>query len=326
MEQKDIILEIKNLSLGFSSHGSAIPLLNKVSFQVYKNETVAIVGESGCGKSITAMSIMRLLKTPPARYLGGEILFQSEDLLKMKEKQLRKIRGNRISMIFQEPLTSLNPVLTVEDQLGEAIRLHTSCSKREVRQRCIELLKKVKIPSPELRLKSYPNQFSGGMRQRIMIAMSIACNPQLLIADEPTTALDVTIQAQILKLLKQIQQDSKMSILLITHDLGVVAEFAQRVIVMYAGQIIESACTRELFKNPQHPYTKGLIASLPKVGESSGRLNTIAGSVPSPKEMPAGCRFNPRCNHFTPECALKEPTLKEVSPNHFCKCHLQRGI
>ena len=240
----------------------------------------------------------------------------------MDEKRLRSIRGDSSSMIFQEPLTSLNPVLTIGDQIGEAFRLHRKgMSKAEIREATIELLKKVRIPAPETRLKNYPGQFSGGMRQRIMIAMAIACNPELLIADEPTTALDVTIQAQILNLIKQINADTQMSCILITHDLGVVAEFAKRILVMYAGQPIEQEETVELFKRPLHPYTKGLLASLPKMDEPSDRLHTIPGSVPSPKNMPKGCRFCARCSYAQPICAEKGPEMREIRPGHTCKCH-----
>lgn len=316
------MLEIRDLSLGFGEKKNVHAILDHVNFSVAENEIVAIVGESGCGKSITAMSVMRLLRTPPAQYLGGEILFRGEDILKMEPRRLRKIRGNQISMIFQEPLTSLNPVLTIGDQLGEVIKLHGNYSKAEIRERCIELLNKVRIPSPETRLKNYPGQFSGGMRQRIMIAMAIACNPELLIADEPTTALDVTIQAQILELLKDLQKEFKMSIMLITHDLGVVAEFAQRVIVMYAGQVIEEAPVLELFSAPRHPYTVGLLNSLPKMDRPDEPLTTIEGSVPSAKNMPKGCRFHTRCPYAMPYCRDVRPELTEIAPGHVCRCHL----
>lgn len=322
MEQEPV-LEIKGLSLGFGTKKKVTPILDKVSFSVGKNEILAVVGESGCGKSVTAMSIMRLLRTPPAQYLGGSIMFHNEDLLKMPPKQLRSIRGNRISMIFQEPLTSLNPVMTIGSQVGEALSLHRNYSKAEIHKKSIELLRSVKIPSPETRLKNYPGQYSGGMRQRIMIAMAIACEPEVLIADEPTTALDVTIQAQILKLLKQLHRERGMSIILITHDLGVVAEFAQRVVVMYAGQIVEIASTKDLFRNPLHPYTRGLMDSLPKLNAASTRLNAIEGSVPSARNMPKGCRFHPRCRYAMQKCIDSEPEMKDVN-GHLYKCHLTR--
>jgi oligopeptide/dipeptide ABC transporter ATP-binding protein len=324
--QNEEILRIKDLSMGFENRNGVTPILDRVNLSVHKNEIVAIVGESGCGKSVTAMSIMRLLKTPPAKYLEGEILFHGEDLLKASERRLRSIRGDRISMIFQEPLTSLNPVLTIEDQIGEVFRLHSNMNKNQIREATIELLNKVRIPAPEARLRNYPGQFSGGMRQRIMIAMAIACNPELLIADEPTTALDVTIQAQILKLIKQINQDSDMACILITHDLGVVAEFAQRVVVMYAGQPIEETWTTQLFTNPRHPYTRGLLASLPKMNDSADRLSTISGSVPSPKNMPKGCRFNTRCPYAQDLCKEEEPLMRTLSEGHICKCHFAEII
>ena len=324
--EKELILEVKDLCMGFSSHSGITPILDHVNLTLNKNEILAIVGESGCGKSVTAKSIMRLLKTPPAVYTGGEILFHGEDVLKMKEKQLCKMRGDKISMIFQEPLTSLNPVLTIEDQIGEVFRIHRKMSKEEMRAAMIDLLNKVKIPAAESRLKNYPGQFSGGMRQRIMIAMAIACNPEILIADEPTTALDVTIQAQILSLIKQINQDSDMACILITHDLGVVAEFAQRILVMYAGQPIEQADTVELFSNPKHPYTKGLLASLPKLNDKKSRLYNIKGNVPSPKDMPKGCRFNTRCPYATQRCVDEEPKTREISPGHMCKCHFAETL
>lgn len=325
--QNDKLLEIRDLSLGFTSrNGDVLPILNNVNLAINKNEIVAVVGESGCGKSVTAKSVMRLLKTPPAQYMGGQILFDNQDLLSLDEKLMRSIRGNQISMIFQEPLTSLNPVLTIGDQVGEAISLHEKLSKVEVKEKTIEILKKVKIPSPEKRLKNYPGQFSGGMRQRIMIAIAISCQPQLLIADEPTTALDVTIQAQILALMKQVQKDHQMSIMLITHDLGVVAEFSERVVVMYAGQIVEGAETKELFKNPQHPYTIGLLKSLPKMKGDADKLETIEGSVPTLKNMPTGCRFNPRCPYKMQECDDIEPKVYDVAEYHTCKCHLMKNL
>lgn len=323
----DVILQIKDLSMGFESRSGITPILDHVNLTVHKNEIVAIVGESGCGKSVTAKSIMRLLPIPPAKYTGGEILFNGADILKLDEKNLRSIRGNHISMIFQEPLTSLNPVLTIGDQIEESYRLHRkNMNKDQIREATIEMLKKVRIPVPETRLNNYPSQFSGGMQQRIMIAMAIACNPELLIADEPTTALDVTIQAQILNLIKQINRDLKMSCILITHDLGVVAEFAQRILVMYAGQPIEEATTDELFSNPYHPYTQGLLASLPKMDEQSKRLHTISGTVPSPRNMPKGCRFSDRCRYTQEICRQIDPQMQEIEPGHLCKCHFAKDL
>ena len=325
MPNNDMLLEIQDLSLGFGTKQNVTPILDKVSFSVARNEIVAVVGESGCGKSVTAMSVMRLLRTPPACYLGGRITFCENDLLTMPPKELRKIRGDRISMIFQEPLTSLNPVLTIGDQIGEVLTLHGKYTRKQLREKCIELLDKVRIPSPAARLKNYPGQFSGGMRQRIMIAMAVACEPELLIADEPTTALDVTIQAQILKLMKRLQENNKMSIMLITHDLGVVAEFAQRVVVMYAGQVVETANTLELFQNPIHPYTQGLLRSLPGLHETGKILRTIEGSVPGAGSMPAGCRFQPRCDQAMPCCAESEPPTVQLSNHRSCKCHRLSG-
>ena len=318
---QDIILEIDNLSLGFGKKTKVSKILDRVSFSIQKNERLALVGESGCGKSITAMSVMRLLKTPPAQYLGGSINFHGKDLLRMTSKQLQNICGNKISMIFQEPLTSLNPIMTIGGQVGEALILHNKYSKAEVHQKSIELLKSVRIPSPESRLKNYPGQYSGGMRQRVMIAMAIACHPEVLIADEPTTALDVTIQAQILKLLKELQNEEEMSIILITHDLGVVAEFADRVVVMYAGQILEEASTKELFRNPLHPYTQGLLDSLPKVDSGKRKLKAIKGNVPTANNMPNGCRFHPRCPHVMQICIDSEPEMIDKG-DHKCKCFL----
>jgi len=319
------ILEIKDLSLGFGTAKNAVPILDKISLSIAEDEIVSVVGESGCGKSVTAMSVMRLLRTPPAVYMGGEILFHGDDLLQMRPSDLRKVRGNRISMVFQEPLSSLNPVLTIGDQVGEVLKLHGKYTRAELRDKCVGLLEKVQIPDAKTRLKNYPGQFSGGMRQRIMIAMAIACEPELLIADEPTTALDVTIQAQILRLLKELKEQNKMSILLITHDLGVVAEFSERVIVMYAGQVVECAATTELFKNPRHPYTQGLMQSLPGVNERGKRLVAISGSVPGARNMPKGCRFHPRCPHAKPICVETEPALYQMENGHSCKCHRMAG-
>ena len=323
--KENAILTVKDLSLGFYSDRGIMPVLDNVSFSIDEDEVVALVGESGCGKSTTAMSIMRLLQTPPAVYSSGTINFQGSELLTLPKEALRKIRGNKISMIFQEPMTSLNPVLTVGDQLGEVFRLHSNFSKKEIYKNSIDILQKVGISYEKERLKSYPSQLSGGMRQRVMIAMAISSAPLLLIADEPTTALDVTIQAQILELMKKIKQGSKMSILLITHDLGVVAEISQRVAVMYLGQIVESAVTLELFTNPVHPYTRGLLESLPKIERKNKALVTITGMVPDLLHIPNGCRFNNRCAYATEQCMKEEPALKAVGTNHFSKCWL-RGI
>ena len=319
------LLEIRDLSMGFVERKRMIPILDNININVKQNEIVAIVGESGCGKSVTALSVMRLLKTPPARYTGGAIFFKEIDLMRVEEKRLRAIRGNQISMIFQDPLTCLNPVLTVGDQIGEVFRLHDRLTRKEISEKSIELLHRVKIPSPESRLKNYPAQFSGGMRQRIMIGMAIACNPKLLIADEPTTALDVTIQAQILDLLKDIQTEFGMSIMLITHDLGIVAEVADRVAVMYAGQIVEQANTVDLFQNPLHPYTKGLLVSLPTIKQKGEKLHTIKGNVLSLRDTPIGCRFRIRCPYAMPRCKDEEPPTYFVTKTRSCKCFLEKS-
>ena len=321
--QQGALLEVRDLSLGFGANLSVPPVLDRVNLALHENETVVLLGESGCGKSVAAMSIMRLLRTPPAQYLGGSIRFRDTEMLTADERTLRSIRGNKMSMIFQEPMTSLNPVLTVEDQVGEVLRLHSGLNKTQIRQRIIDLLDQVRIPSAEKRLRNYPFQFSGGMRQRIMIAMAMACDPDILIADEPTTALDVTIQAQIIRLLKEMQEKKRMTVLLITHDLGVVAEFAQRTVVMYAGQVVETAKVRDLFKHPSHPYTIGLLQSLPSVKGETERLYTIKGSVPPAYSMPKGCRFHPRCPYAQPQCAEIEPPVQQIAPGHTIKCHLK---
>ncbi len=323
IQEHDPLLSVEHLSLSFETTESSVVVLDDISLAIGKDEIVALVGESGCGKSVTAMSIMRLLHSPPAQYKGGNIYFQGEDLLKSSDRHLRDIRGNRISMIFQEPMTSLNPVLTIGDQVAESLTLHNKLTKEETLKAVVDLLEKVRIPGARQRLKSFPTQYSGGMRQRIMIAMAISCKPDLLIADEPTTALDVTIQAQILELLKTLKRETSMSILLITHDLGVVAEFSERIIVMYAGQIVESASTRELFKTPLHPYTQGLLNSLPKLHNLETRLKTIEGYVPSLGKLPVGCHFHPRCSHVMPICRESCPPIIEIKQGHTCRCFLQ---
>jgi len=280
------------------------------------------VGESGCGKSVTAMSIMRLIPQPPGKIAGGEIRFHGKDLTKISDEEMRKIRGKDISMIFQEPMTSLNPVYTVGDQIQEAIQLHLKLDYAQARTLTIEMLKKVGIPSPEVRVDEYPHQMSGGMKQRVMIAMALSCNPQLLIADEPTTALDVTIQAQILDLLRKLQSELGMSILLITHDLGVVAEMAHRVVVMYASKAVEKADIYELFSNPKHPYTIGLFNSLPKIDGSQKQLEPIPGMVPNPLDFPKGCKFNTRCSQVMDKCKDQEPPFFEVGKDHLTACWL----
>jgi oligopeptide/dipeptide ABC transporter ATP-binding protein len=299
-----------------------VKAVDGVSYSVRKGETLGVVGESGCGKSVTALSVLRLVADPPGRLVGGEILYRGRDLLKLNNEEMRKIRGNEISMIFQEPMTSLNPVFTVGDQIGEAIRLHQGLGKREARDKTIEMLRLVKIADPESRVDAYPHQLSGGMRQRVMIAMALSCNPSLLIADEPTTALDVTIQAQILELMKELQQKIGMALLLITHDLGVVAEQADEVAIMYAGKIVERSDTRAIFNQPLHPYTVGLLNSLPGAGSlKKKRLDAIPGVVPSPLNLPSGCRFRDRCPRAADVCAQVEPELVEEAAGHTVACH-----
>ena len=324
------LVEIKNLQTHFFTDEGVVKAVEDVTLQIPRGGTLGLVGESGCGKSVTAMSVIGLVSRP-GRIVGGSILFhdrdKSVDLATLPEPELRKYRGAKISMIFQEPMTSLNPVFTVGDQIIEAVRLHRDATKREARDIAIEMLKKVKVPSPESRVDEYPHQFSGGMRQRVMIAMSLACNPQLLIADEPTTALDVTIQAQILDLLRELQQDTGMSILIITHDLGVIAEMADEVAVMYASKVVEHAPVAELFREPRHPYTHGLFASRPKPGTSkSQKLETIPGMVPSPLRFPAGCKFHPRCTYCEERCRVEEPLLRDLTPSHTVRCHLADTI
>lgn len=320
-ESSEKVLEIKNLKTFFYTDEGVVKSVNDVSYYVKKGETLGVVGESGCGKSVTAMSILRLIPQPPGKIVGGEILFKGRDLTKISDEEMRHIRGNRIAMIFQEPMTSLNPVYTVGDQIIEAICLHMDKTYTEARAMALSMLEKVGIPAPANRIDEYPHQMSGGMKQRVMIAMALVCNPELLIADEPTTALDVTIQAQILELLVKLQKDFGTSIIMITHDLGVIAEIAHRVVVMYASKIVETAEVKELFANPKHPYTIGLFNSIPKL-DTSDRLIPIKGMVPNPLDFPVGCKFNNRCEFATEKCRKSEPTLKEISPGHWSACWL----
>ncbi|MCI8594048.1 MAG: ABC transporter ATP-binding protein [Oscillospiraceae bacterium] len=316
------LLEVNNLTTKFKNDDGIFTAVNGVSFYVRKGESIGIVGESGCGKSVTSMSIMRLLKEPPA-IVNGEVVFEGKSLLELPMSEMRKIRGNDIAMIFQEPMTSLNPVFTCGRQISEALMLHQGLSKQAARERSIEMLRMVGIPLPEKRVDEFPHQLSGGMRQRVMIAMALACHPKLLIADEPTTALDVTIQAQIMELIKDLRKELGMALILITHDLGVVADMAERVIVMYAGDIVEEADVRTIFKNPKHPYTKGLLASIPKLeGEKEEELPVIEGVVPSPAEMPSGCRFGPRCTHCMEKCVQQAPPLIDLGNDHRVRCWL----
>ena len=316
------LIEVKGLVTSFFTLEGEVRAVDGVSFEIEEGKTLGLVGESGCGKSVTALSIMRLVASPPGKIVSGEILYRGRDLLKLNGEAMRKIRGNEISMIFQEPMTSLNPVFTIGDQIGEAIRLHQGLPKKQTRQKTIEMLRLVKIADPESRVDDYPHQLSGGMRQRVMIAMALSCNPALLIADEPTTALDVTIQAQILELMKELQEKLGMALLLITHDLGVVAEQADEVAIMYAGKIVERSAARSIFERPLHPYTVGLLNSLPGVGaKKKNRLEAIPGVVPSPLELPTGCRFRDRCPKAAGICAEAEPKLEEKGKNHWAACY-----
>ncbi len=314
------LLSVHDLCTYFFTDDGVVKAVDKVSYEVDQGKTLCLVGESGCGKSVSALSIMRLIPAPPGRIAEGRIVFNGRDLLALSEAEMRSIRGNDIAMIFQEPMTSLNPVFTVGDQIMEAVMLHQKVKTAEARARTIEMLRKVQIPDPEQRIHEYPHQMSGGMRQRVMIAMALSCNPKLLIADEPTTALDVTIQAQILDLLRQLQQDLKMALLLITHDLGVVAEMADHVAVMYAGKIVEHAEVKELFEHPLHPYTQGLFRSLPRLGVKKRRLETIPGVVPNPLNLPPGCKFWPRCPNADEQSRREEPPLRELRPGHWAAC------
>jgi oligopeptide/dipeptide ABC transporter ATP-binding protein len=308
----DVLLEVRDLKTHFYTEDGVVPAVDGVSFSLNRGETLGIVGESGSGKSVTSLSVMRLIPYPAGKIIDGEILFEGENLLDKTDEEMRRIRGNEISMIFQEPMTSLNPVFTVGDQIMEAIILHQNVGHRQALDRAIEMLRLVGIPAPERRIDDYPHQMSGGMRQRAMIAMALSCNPKLLIADEPTTALDVTIQAQILDLMMDIKREFTTSIMLITHDLGVIAETADKVVVMYAGKIVESADVISIFKKPAHPYTEGLIGSIPKVNEDCERLSTIEGAVPNPFDMPKGCRFHPRCRYAKNICREQEPQLVDL--------------
>jgi peptide/nickel transport system ATP-binding protein len=321
---EDTVLEVKNLQTVFFTNSGLFKAVDDLSFSVRRGETLAIVGESGCGKSVTALSIMRLVPDPPGRIVGGSVALEGTDVLGLNEAEMRAIRGNRISMIFQEPMTSLNPVMRIGDQITEAVRLHRDMSAREAWKKAVEMLRLVRIPEPERRAHEYPHQLSGGMRQRAMIAMALACRPALLIADEPTTALDVTIQAQILALIVELQKELGTGLILITHDLGVVAQTAQRVIVMYAGKKVEEAGVEALFENPRHPYTRGLMASMPAVlsfgSKTDARLTEIPGMVPSLTNLPPGCAFAPRCSLAIDKCRAEFPPLEDWGDNHFAAC------
>jgi len=324
------LLEVDGLKTYFYTRDGIVRAVDGVSFTVFPGETLAVVGESGCGKSVTSLSILRLIASPPGRIIGGRLLFQGRDLLGLSEDEMRKVRGNEISMIFQEPMTSLNPVLTVGRQITEALVLHRGMSRAQALERAVEMLTLVNIPDAARRIGQYPHQLSGGMRQRVMIAMALACNPRLLIADEPTTALDVTIQAQILDLMRGLKEKTGAAIVLITHDLGVVAEMAQRVVVMYAGRKVEEAAVDDLFARPRHPYTEGLLNSIPRLAEAGAagrpRLTEIPGTVPSLTEEVAGCVFAPRCSYATERCRREYPPLEEKAPAHFAACWESAGL
>ncbi|MDI6793859.1 MAG: ABC transporter ATP-binding protein [bacterium] len=318
---KSEILEVEDLTTYFHLDEGIVRAVDEVSFTVDQGETLGIVGESGCGKSVTSLSIMRLIPTPPGRIEKGRIFFKGRDLLRLSEPEMRRIRGKEISMIFQEPVASLNPVFTVGSQISEAIRLHQGLSKGEAIEKAVEMLKLVGIPLPEERIRAYPHQLSGGMCQRVMIAMALSSHPSLLIADEPTTALDVTIQAQILELLTGLQRKLGMTIILITHDLGVIAETADRVMVMYAGWVVEHAPVLDIFEKPKHPYTLGLLRSMPRLGQTATRLPTIEGLVPNPAHLPSGCYFNPRCPYSSDLCRKEKPELRQVAEGHWIRCY-----
>ncbi|MBL8700046.1 MAG: ABC transporter ATP-binding protein [Alphaproteobacteria bacterium] len=314
------LLSVRNLRTVFGTMSGEVTAVDDVSFDVIPGEVLGIVGESGSGKSVTALSIMGLLPQPPGRVAGGEILFEGRDLLKMSQSEMRKLRGSAMGMIFQEPMTSLNPVFPIGDQISETIRVHERIGKQAARNRAIEMLAKVGIPSPQRRVDDYPHQLSGGMRQRVMIAMALACSPKLLLADEPTTALDVTIQAQILDLLRALQQEFHMAIAIITHNMGVIAEFADRVVVMYAGRIAEEGPVGTIFDAPAHPYTAGLLASTPDIESSAPRMRTIPGTLPSLYAMPEGCRFAPRCERRIDACEKARPALQTLAGGQHAAC------
>lgn len=323
MSKRKAILQVKGLRTSFFTDDGEIPAVDNIDFAVHEGEVLGIVGESGCGKSVTSLSIMGLVPSPPGKITGGEILFDNRDLSKLSEKEMRKVRGNDVAMIFQEPMTSLNPLFTIGNQLMEAILIHKiGWSKQQAKTRTIEMLTLVGLPRAEELMKDYPHQLSGGMRQRVMIAMALVCDPKVLIADEPTTALDVTIQAQILKLMKDLNERLNTAVLLITHDLGVVAETCERVVVMYAGKIVEEGPVETIFKDPQHPYTKGLLQSVPDMRFKKQRLYSIPGNVPKPGSIKTGCRFAARCEFAFDKCLSENPDLYQTSPEHKTRCFL----
>ncbi|MHB1125564.1 MAG: ABC transporter ATP-binding protein [Bacillota bacterium] len=320
------LLEVRDLCVNFHTLEGIVPAVDGVNFDIYPGETLGIVGESGCGKSVTAMSIMHLLPVPPAEIKQGKILFHGEDLLNKSREEMRKINGNKISMIFQEPMTSLNPLHTIGSQIMEVTQIHQGLKKGAARKRAIEILDLVGIPAPKKRIYEYPHQLSGGMRQRVMIAMALVCTPQLLIADEPTTALDVTVQAQIMDLIKDLKEQFEMAVMLITHDLGVISDLAQRVVVMYAGKIVEEGSVRSIFNTPLHPYTQGLINCIPSIDSKKERLFMIEGTVPNPLEMPLGCSFSPRCPRATIYCLEHDPNLVQLGKERRISCWHKANI
>jgi len=320
MRTENPLLSTQDLKVYFYGRDKISRAVDGVSYDIHAGETVCLVGESGCGKTVSALSALGLIPDPPGKIVGGRIIFKGKDILALDDAAMQKIRGNQISMVFQEPLTSLNPVFTIGDQIGEAISTHEMIGQGALDNRCVQLLRDMEIPSPEQRLKDYPHQLSGGQRQRVMIAMALACNPDLIIADEPTTALDVTVQAQILNLLKSVQEKASMSILYITHDLGVVSGIADRVYVMYAGLIVEEGNTRQVFGNAVHPYTRGLLASLPDREKRGRRLHNIPGTVPNPAYKPEGCPFHPRCSHAVEDCKTILPEMIPLGNGHWTRC------
>ncbi|MBT2584059.1 ABC transporter ATP-binding protein [Planococcus sp. ISL-109] len=323
MDERKTILDVKGLRTSFFTDDGEVPAVDNVDFHIRQGEVLGIVGESGCGKSVTSLSIMGLVPSPPGKIVGGEILFQDKDLTKLSDKQMRQIRGDDIAMIFQEPMTSLNPLFTIGDQLREALKIHKrDWSKKQIQARAVEMMKLVGLPRPEALLTEYPHQLSGGMRQRVMIAMALLCDPKVLIADEPTTALDVTIQSQILKLIKNLNERLDTAVLLITHDLGVVAETCERVVVMYAGKVVEEGPVHTIFKDPQHPYTRGLLASVPDMRFKKERLYSIPGNVPKPGSVKIGCKFAERCEFAFDRCRAENPELYQTADDHQTRCFL----
>jgi len=319
---KDLLLEVKDLKTYFYTDEGVVRAVDGISFDIKKGETLGMIGESGCGKSVSALSIMRLVPEPPGRIIEGEINFQGENLREKSEPEMRRLRGNEIAMVFQEPMTSLNPLFTIGDQIAEAVVLHQKVDKREAQFRVVEMLERVGMSSPQRRAHQYPHQLSGGMRQRAMIAMALSCNPDLLIADEPTTALDVTIQAQILELMGRFKKETEMALFLITHNLGVIAEVSDRVVLVYAGKTVEYADAISIFKHPKHPYMRGLLESAPRLDDVSEKLKVIKGVVPTALNLPGGCRFHPRCEKVMAVCKVKPPRILEVEKNHWVRCWL----